>query len=76
MTTTDDNQPITPEWCLANGATPRVAHYVFDDPLRVAVRPIGKGDAWLVMVNSAMLVWSPTTTGLIELLRKALRGEE
>lgn len=69
-----DAQPITPEWCLANGAVHRNPYYFFDDSSRIAIRPIGRGDAWVVIVSDRMLDWTATTTEQIERLRQALKG--
>ena len=64
-------QPITPEWCLTNGAHRSAEWYWFDDG--VSIRPIA-GGKWLVVVNSRMLDWSAECVGQVEDLRKALRG--
>lgn len=64
-------QPITPEWCVANGARLSAEWYWFDDG--VSIRPIA-GEKWLVVVNSRMLDWSAECVGQVEDLRKALRG--
>ncbi len=65
-------KPIDAEWCLANGAEFSAEWYWF--PEGVSVRSIA-GGRWLVIVKSSMLDWSATTTGQIERLRRALRGE-
>ncbi len=64
-------QPITPEWCLANGARRSAEWYWFDEGVRL--RPIA-GGKWLVIVSGRMLDWSAECVGQVEDLRKALRG--
>lgn len=64
-------QPITPEWCLANGARLSAEWYWFDEG--VQVRPIASGK-WLVIVFGRMLGWSAECVGQVEELRRALRG--
>ena len=64
-------QPITPKWCLANGAAFSASWYWFDEG--VSIRPIA-GGTWLVAVSGQMLNWSAECVGQVEDLRKALRG--
>ena len=64
-------QPITPKWCLDNGAHLSGQWYWFDDGL--SIRPVA-GGRWLVVVNQRMLDWSAECVGQFEDLRKALRG--
>ena len=64
-------QPITPKWCLANGAAFSASWYWFDEG--VSLRPIA-GGTWLVAVSGQMLNWSAECVGQVEDLRKALRG--
>ena len=64
-------QPITPEWCVANGARLSAKWYWFDEG--VQVRPIA-GGKWLVIVSGWMLDWSAECVGQVEELRKALKG--
>ena len=64
-------QPITPKWCLANGAAFSASWYWFDEG--VSLRPIA-GGTWLVAVSGQMLNWSAEFVGQVEDLRKALRG--
>ncbi len=64
-------QPITPEWCLANGASLSTSWYWFDEG--VQVRPIA-GGKWFVIVYGRMLDWSAECVGQVEDLRKALKG--
>lgn len=64
-------KPITPEWCLANGARLSAEWYWFDEG--VQVRPIA-GGKWLVIVFGRMLGWSAECVGQVEELRRALRG--
>lgn len=64
-------QPITHEWCEANGAELSCEWYWFGEG--VSLRPIA-GEKWLVVVNSRMLDWSAECVGQVEDLRKALRG--
>ena len=64
-------KPITPKWCLANGAAFSASWYWFDEG--VSIRPIA-GGTWLVAVSGQMLNWSAECVGQVEDLRKALRG--
>ena len=65
-------QPITPEWCIANGAKFCEPYCVFEDKTRVMLRLLGH--ASLVFVNGQMLDWSAECVGQVDDLRRALRG--
>ncbi len=64
-------QPITPQWCLDNGARFYAEWYWFEEG--VQLRPIA-GGKWIVIVSGRMLDWSAECVGQVEDLRKALRG--
>lgn len=66
-------QPITPQWCLDNGAYFSAEWYWFDEEA-IQVRPIAEG-RWLTIVGGRMLDWSAKRIGQIENLRNALRGK-
>lgn len=72
----DANEPITAEWLIASGAEsmPLSDRLFFRNEV-MYLTPVAKGKAWTVIVGGRMLLWTATTRGQIERLRRALRGD-
>lgn len=69
----EQKQPITPQWCLDNGAYYSAEWYWFYEEA-ILLRPIA-GGRWLITVGGRMLDWSAERIEQIENLRNALRGQ-